>query len=79
MINSLPNILCLDDKDISTKERGVAGGVAGLCSKNSGRSMLIYVKHASKGFVVHTDLLRVAELEMKISSIEGLPVLKVMI
>ena len=36
VVNSLPNLLCLDDEDITNKERGVAKDVVKLSSSNTG-------------------------------------------
>ena len=62
----------------------MAEGVVRLCSNNSGKYAfhVIYWYTNCKRvwlYIIHTDLLRVAELDMKISSIEGLPALKVMV
>lgn len=41
MVDSLPNLLCLDDEDITNKERGVARDVIELCSSNTGEHLLL--------------------------------------
>ena len=35
MVNSLPNLLCLDDEHIANKERGVAKDVVQLCNDSN--------------------------------------------
>ena len=33
VINSVPHLVCLDDEDVTVIERGVAKGVAKLCTR----------------------------------------------
>lgn len=81
MVDSLPNLLCLDDEDITNKERGVARDVIELCSSNTGEHLLLSCLRlpAKKLFALYgpADLMSSAMLEMKLASIEGLPTLKV--
>ena len=79
MVNSLPNLLCLDDEDITNKDRGLAKDVIKLCSSDTSECLLIFCLRlpAKKKIYGPADLMSSAILEMKLASIEGLPTLKV--
>ena len=85
MVDLLPNLLCLDDEVITNKERGVAKDVIKLSSSNSGEHLQSYsqitciAKNMGTLLLYYrsADLINSALLEMKLTSIEGLPTLKV--